>query len=54
MSPQPKNLGELRRSPWSEEKIASRTVRQELRENLLQKLEKDEPIFPASMATTTR
>jgi magnesium chelatase subunit I len=46
MSPQPKNLGELRRSPWSEEKIASRTVRQELRENLLQKLEKGEPIFP--------
>ncbi len=46
MSPQPKNLGELRRSPWSEDKIASRTVRQELRENLLQKLEKDEPIFP--------
>ena len=35
MSPQPKNLGELRRSPWSEEKIAHRTVRQELRENLL-------------------
>jgi magnesium chelatase subunit I len=46
MSPQPKNLGELRRSPWSEEKIASRTVRQELRENLLLKLEKGEPIFP--------
>ncbi len=46
MSPQPKNLGELRRSPWSEEKIATRTVRQELRENLLQKLEKAEPIFP--------
>jgi magnesium chelatase subunit I len=45
MSPQPKNLGELRRSPWSEEKIATRTVRQELRENLLQKLEKGEPIF---------
>ncbi|MGA8767650.1 MAG: hypothetical protein WB559_11565 [Candidatus Acidiferrales bacterium] len=46
MSPQPKNLGELRRSPWSEEKMAQRTVRQELRENLLQKLEKGEPIFP--------
>jgi magnesium chelatase subunit I len=45
MSPQPKNLGELRRSAWSEEKIAQRTVRQELRENLLQKLEKGEPIF---------
>ena len=46
MSPQPKNLGELRRSPWSEEKMVTRTVRQELRENLLQKLEKAEPIFP--------
>jgi magnesium chelatase subunit I len=45
MSPQPKNLGELRRSPWSEEKMAQRTVRQELRENLLQKLEKGESIF---------
>ncbi|MGA8013349.1 MAG: hypothetical protein WB949_13050 [Candidatus Acidiferrales bacterium] len=46
MSPQPKTLGDLRRSPWSEEKMAQRTVRQELRENLLQKLEKGEPIFP--------
>jgi magnesium chelatase subunit I len=46
MSPQPKNLGELRRSPWSEEKVAQRTVRQELRENLLERLEKNEPIFP--------
>ena len=46
MSPQPKNLGELRRSPWSEEKVAQRTVRQELRENLLQRIEKNEPIFP--------
>jgi magnesium chelatase subunit I len=46
MSPQPKNLGELKRSSWSEEKIAGRTIRQELRENLLQKMEKDEPLFP--------
>jgi magnesium chelatase subunit I len=46
MSPQPKNLGELRRSLWSEEKTAERTVRQELRENLLRRLEKNEPIFP--------
>src|SRR5579862_6012695 len=46
MSPQPKNLGELKRSPWSEEKIAGRTIRQEIRENLLQKMEKDEPLFP--------
>ena len=46
MSPQPKNLGELRRSAWSEEKMAQRTTRQELRENLLQKMEKGEPLFP--------
>jgi magnesium chelatase subunit I len=46
MSPQPKNLGELRRSQWSEERVANRSVRQELRENLLQKMEKDEDLFP--------
>jgi magnesium chelatase subunit I len=46
MSPQPKNLGELRRSAWSEEKWGQRTVRQELRENLLAKMERDEPLFP--------
>jgi magnesium chelatase subunit I len=45
MSPLPKNLGELRRSQWPEERIAQRTVRQELRENLLCKMEKGEPIF---------
>src|ERR1700722_5642619 len=48
MSPQPKNLGELRRSQWSEEKIAQRSVRNELRENLLQKLEKGEAVFPGA------
>ena len=41
----PKTLGELRRSNWSEEKIAHRSVRQELRENLLEKMEKGEPLF---------
>jgi magnesium chelatase subunit I len=46
MSPQPKNLGELRRSQWSEERAADRGVRQEMRENLLQKMEKGEPLFP--------
>ena len=46
MSPQPKNLGELRRSQWSEERLAGHTVRQELRENLLQKIEKGETLFP--------
>jgi magnesium chelatase subunit I len=46
MSPQPKNLGELRRSQWSEERTAGRGVRQELRENLLCKMETGEPLFP--------
>src|SRR5271155_4741593 len=46
MSALPKNLGELRRSAWPEERIAQRTVRQELRENLLQKMERGEPLFP--------
>ncbi|HVB57728.1 MAG TPA: hypothetical protein VNE63_15065 [Candidatus Acidoferrales bacterium] len=46
MSPQPRNLGELRRSQWSEERIAQRSVRQELRENLLQKMDKGEALFP--------
>ncbi len=42
---QPKNLGELRKSQWSEQKIANRSVRQEIRENLLQKMG-DSSIFP--------
>src|ERR1700728_583775 len=45
MNSMPKTLGELRRSNWSEEKIAHRSVRQELRENLLEKMEKGEPLF---------
>ena len=46
MSPQPRNIGELKRSQWSEDRIASRGVRQELRENLLQKMDKGETLFP--------
>src|ERR1700735_4247530 len=46
MSNRPKTLGELRRGAWSEEKIAKRSVKQELRENLLERLEKGEPLFP--------
>jgi magnesium chelatase subunit I len=45
MSQMPKTLGELRRSQWPEERIAERSVRQELRENLLCKMEKGEPLF---------
>jgi len=45
MSQMPKSLGELRRSQWPEERIADRTVRQELRENLLCKMERGETLF---------
>src|SRR6201998_737062 len=41
----PKSLGELHRSQWSEERIARRSVRQELRENLMCKMEKGEALF---------
>jgi magnesium chelatase subunit I len=46
MSRQPGNLGELRRSSWTEERVGLRSVRQELRENLLCKMEKGEALFP--------
>jgi magnesium chelatase subunit I len=42
---QPKDLGELRKSQWSEERFANRSVRQEIRENLLQRMG-DDSIFP--------
>ncbi len=46
MSPLPKTLGELRRSQWTEEKTAGRTVRSELRENVVRKMEDGEDLFP--------
>ena len=46
MNSLPKSLGELRRSQWSVENVAQRSVRQELRENLLCKLEKGDELFP--------
>src|SRR5881227_228248 len=42
----PRTLGELRRSPFSEEKLRARRVKDELRENLIAKLGDDAPIFP--------
>jgi magnesium chelatase subunit I len=45
MTSLPRTLGELRRSQWSEERTAHRTVRQELRENLLCKMEKGDALF---------
>ena len=45
-SPRPGTLGALRESPWSEARIARRSVRDEMRENLLAKLEQRETLFP--------
>jgi magnesium chelatase subunit I len=42
----PRTLGELRRSPFSEEKLRTRRVKDELRGNLITKLGEDGPIFP--------
>ncbi len=47
MTSQPKTLGELRNSSnWSEQRLANRSLRQELRENLLCRMEKGETLFP--------
>jgi magnesium chelatase subunit I len=42
----PHTLGALRRSRFSEDRIANRGVKDELRENLICKLKKKEPLFP--------
>src|SRR5258707_5617028 len=44
----PRTLGELRRSPFSEELLRTRRVKDEIRDNLISKLRKvdDGPIFP--------
>ncbi len=44
--PRPETLGALRRSPWGGEARRRRSVKDELRENLLCRLEEGGPIFP--------
>jgi magnesium chelatase subunit I len=46
MTPRPETLGALRRSAWSEERIANRTVKDEVRANLLERLRTGSPLFP--------
>jgi magnesium chelatase subunit I len=41
----PRTLGEIRRSPFSEEKLRSRRVKDELRDNLIARLRQNGPIF---------
>src|SRR5215468_4780445 len=42
----PRTLGELRQSPFSEQRLRSRRVRDELRDNLVQRLQGGCPVFP--------
>ncbi len=44
--PLPTTLGELRRSEFSSERLTSRTVKDELRENLICRLKRRETLFP--------
>ncbi|MEO8226859.1 MAG: magnesium chelatase [Gemmatimonadota bacterium] len=43
---QPRTLGELRQSPWAHAPLRGRSVRDELRANLLQRLESGAPLLP--------
>ena len=45
-TPLPRTFGELRQSPWSEAPLRGRGVRDELRANLLRRLESGEPLLP--------
>jgi magnesium chelatase subunit I len=42
----PRTLGALRNSAFSEDRIGSRSVKDELRENLIRKLQCPTPLFP--------
>src|SRR5580704_7466292 len=45
MSNLPRTLGELRQSPFSEERLGRRRVKDELRDNLIAKLRSGGPVF---------
>jgi magnesium chelatase subunit I len=42
----PGNLGELKKSEWSESRLKNRSVKDEMRENLIKKLQLKEVLFP--------
>jgi magnesium chelatase subunit I len=43
---EPRTLGELKNSRWAEPPLRGRTVREEIRGNLLTRLSSSEPLFP--------
>jgi len=44
--PKPRTLGELKRIPDFDARTISRSVKTEMRQNLLRMIEKNEPLFP--------
>ena len=46
MSEKPKTFGELKKSPWGTAPMQERTVKDEMRANLIGKLEKGDLLFP--------
>jgi magnesium chelatase subunit I len=42
----PRTLGELKQSPWADTPLRGRSVREEIRTNLLRRLEDGQPLFP--------
>src|SRR3954454_23878535 len=42
----PRTLGELRQSKFSQERLRNRSVKDEIRENLICRLQRKEPLFP--------
>jgi magnesium chelatase subunit I len=43
---EPRTFGDLKNSPWAEPRLRGRTVRDEIRANLLRRLETGGPLFP--------
>ncbi len=43
---QPETLGALRQSAWGPDRVGGRSVRDEMRENLIAKLSRGEPVLP--------
>src|ERR1700743_2534634 len=46
MTPLPHTLGELKQSHWNDDTMRGRSVRDELRQNLLRRLAEGGPLFP--------
>ena len=46
MTTPPRTLGDLRHSPWGDAPLRGRSVRDEIRTNLIACLERGDPLFP--------